>query len=959
MKKEVIVKTTREKTYTFDRVFGSESDQEMVYEGVANGLLREMLQGYNCTVFAYGQTGTGKTHTMSGDIEMRENRLPENAGIIPRTLVDLFRSLEKTPEFTVKVSFIELYNEELRDLLLTRESEDRKVRIFDDPEKKSIVVQGMEEIFIRDANEGMDILKKGSYNRQVAATKCNDLSSRSHSVFTVTVHMKEVDPISGEEYLKVGKLNLVDLAGSENISRSGAENKRAREAGMINQSLLTLGRVINALVDQSPHIPYRESKLTRLLQDSLGGRTKTCIIATISPAKVSLDETISTLEYANRAKNIKNKPQLNQTMSKKMLIKEYIQEIERLRNDLNATRNKNGVYVSDDNWEKINSESENKRMQVEDQKLRIDVLEEKIRNYKRDFEDQMEQIRAFEDQVEKAKEEKRMACKKLESSMVMLQSLERDLKIEALMNQNLKQTESQLIQAHGSLTSTLSEVIQIRDSLHSSIEKKSQLESQNLEVLDQAKKHIIAETNVLAVNSCRLYDDNALLASALNEGFQLVIDAQQAKIHKKCNDITALGENLLNQTRSSLETLLSHTNSVSSSVNGAKIVNAEVRDSVIGEVSELRKGIVNMARDINIKIEEIKDVLTTNSCSLKEQVGNDFVLISTKLREQDNKLNNVIYSFSQKYQQAVAQLEKEIEKLRAWKESEDNVREDEQVQLLQQISSLIQKHESKRQRRFEEGLSSITPAFSNAVRDQSQVIDGFKSFIDGDWVSMREDFISEIDQRSSSLVGHIQEKMKLDFKPVSDALFDISRRQCSSFESLIKELNTKTAALAQYITNVNQLVLEGHKLTDQEFNKFNSQTQDALQKIQSSFLKYGKALADSKPRLVDTFVSKQESFMKSYKDATLENIRNISDYVQKIGYEEDSEDVPTPQEISLPKNLPRSLPRNEIIRIHQNELNLIEKKVPLSEIATNSNVSGDKPHLKTRPVSNLSLNEEN
>jgi kinesin family protein 11 len=959
MKKEVIVKTTREKTYTFDRVFGSESDQEMVYEGVANGLLREMLQGYNCTVFAYGQTGTGKTHTMSGDIEMKENRLPENAGIIPRTLVDLFRSLEKNPEFTVKVSFIELYNEELRDLLLTRESEDRKVRIFDDPEKKSIVVQGMEEVFIRNANEGMEILKKGSYNRQVAATKCNDLSSRSHSVFTVTVHMKEVDPISGEEYLKVGKLNLVDLAGSENISRSGAENKRAREAGMINQSLLTLGRVINALVDQSPHIPYRESKLTRLLQDSLGGRTKTCIIATISPAKVSLDETISTLEYANRAKNIKNKPQLNQTMSKKMLIKEYIREIERLRNDLNATRNKNGVYVSDDNWEKINSESENKRMQVEDQKLRIDVLEEKIRNYKRDFEGQMEQIRAFEEQVEKAKEEKRMACKKLESSMVMLQSLERDLKIEALMNQNLKQTESQLIQAHGSLTSTLSEVIQIRDSLHSSIEKKSQLESKNLEVLDQAKKHIVAETNVLAVNSCRLYDDNTLLASALNEGFQLVIDAQQSKIHKKCNDITTLGENLLNQTRSSLETLLSHTNSVSSSVNGAKIINAEVRDSVIGEVSELRKGIMNMARDINIKIEDIKDVLTTNSCSLKEQVGNDFALFSTKLREQDNKLNDVIYSFSQKHQQAVAQFEKEIEKLRAWKESEDDVREDEQVQLLQQISSLIQKHESKRQRRFDEGLSSITPALSNAVRDHSQVIDGFKSFIDGDWVSMREDFISQIDQRSSSLAHHIQEKMKLELKPVSDSLFDISRRQCSSIESLIKELNAKTGALAQYITNVNQLVEEGHELTNQEFKKFNSQTQDALQKIQSSFLKYGKALADSKPRLVDTFVSKQESFMKSYKDATLENIRNLSDYVQKIEYEKDSEDVPTKQEISFPKNLPRSLPRNEVIRIHQNELDPMEKKVPLSEIAANSNLSGDMPHLKCRPVSNLSLNEEN
>lgn len=136
MKKEVIVKSAREKTYTFDRVFGPESDQEMIYDGVAKPLLQEMLQGYNCTVFAYGQTGTGKTHTMSGDIQMSNNRIAENAGIIPRTLLDLFRSLEKNSEFTVKVSFIELYNEELRDLLITKDSEDRKVRIFDDPEKK-------------------------------------------------------------------------------------------------------------------------------------------------------------------------------------------------------------------------------------------------------------------------------------------------------------------------------------------------------------------------------------------------------------------------------------------------------------------------------------------------------------------------------------------------------------------------------------------------------------------------------------------------------------------------------------------------------------------------------------------------------------------------------------------------------------------------------------------------------
>jgi kinesin family protein 11 len=160
-------------------------------------------------------------------------------------------------ESSVKCSFIELYNEELRDLLSVEET--AKLKIFEDGLKKghsATIVQGMEESHIKTAGEGIQLLQEGSHKRQVAATKCNDLSSRSHTVFTVTVYTKRTTE-SGEDFVSVGKLNLVDLAGSENIQRSGAENKRAAEAGLINKSLLTLGRVINALVDKGSHIPYR------------------------------------------------------------------------------------------------------------------------------------------------------------------------------------------------------------------------------------------------------------------------------------------------------------------------------------------------------------------------------------------------------------------------------------------------------------------------------------------------------------------------------------------------------------------------------------------------------------------------------------------------------------------------------------------------------------------------------
>ena len=194
------------------------------------------------------------------------------AGMIPRVLFRLFHELETSnADYSVKISYVELYNEELRDLLAPElatpsgstqpmahgvAKEAPVLKIFDDSSKKGVLIQGLEDCPVKDRADALALLTKGSQRRQIAATKFNDHSSRSHSIFTITVHVKETSSI-GDDLLKVGKLNLVDLAGSENIGRSGAENKRAREAGMINQSLLTLGRVINALVDKSSHVPYR------------------------------------------------------------------------------------------------------------------------------------------------------------------------------------------------------------------------------------------------------------------------------------------------------------------------------------------------------------------------------------------------------------------------------------------------------------------------------------------------------------------------------------------------------------------------------------------------------------------------------------------------------------------------------------------------------------------------------
>jgi kinesin family protein 11 len=359
------------KTYIFDRVFGEESTQKEIYDEIVLPILSEVLTGYNCTIFAYGQTGTGKTYTMEGpppnDEQEKESgnsvlsMVSEHAGMIPRALSQIFQMLDtQGADYSIKVSFIELYNEELRDLLSEDDANllSTRLKIFESP-SGGIVIQNLIELKVHNVDDLMKILRRGSTKRHSAATLVNQYSSRSHAVFSVTIHMREMT-IEGEELLKIGKLHLVDLAGSENIGRSGVEQKRAREAGMINQSLLTLGRVINALVEHSQHVPYRESKLTRLLQDSLGGRTKTCIIATISPARCHLEETLNTLEYAYRAKTIRNRPEVNQKLlTKKILIKEYLAEIEKLRNDLQLARMKEGVYLDVKEFHEMTTRLEN------------------------------------------------------------------------------------------------------------------------------------------------------------------------------------------------------------------------------------------------------------------------------------------------------------------------------------------------------------------------------------------------------------------------------------------------------------------------------------------------------------------------------------------------------------------------------------------------------------------------
>uniref|UniRef100_A0A0D9WC38 Kinesin motor domain-containing protein n=1 Tax=Leersia perrieri TaxID=77586 RepID=A0A0D9WC38_9ORYZ len=377
---QIIANKQIDRTFAFDKVFGPSSKQKDLFEQSISPIVNEVLEGYNCTIFAYGQTGTGKTYTMEGGgtRKSKNGELPTDAGVIPRAVRQIFDILEaQCAEYSMKVTFLELYNEEITDLLAPEEP---KFPVPEDKSKKPIAlmedgkggvfVRGLEEEVVYTAGEIYKILDKGSAKRRTAETLLNKQSSRSHSIFSITIHIKELTH-EGEEMIKIGKLNLVDLAGSENISRSGARDGRAREAGEINKSLLTLGRTINALVEHSGHVPYRDSKLTRLLRDSLGGKTKTCIIATISPSVYCLEETLSTLDYAHRAKNIKNKPEVNQKMMKSAMIKDLYSEIDRLKQEVFAAREKNGIYIPRERY--LQEEAEKKAMTEKIERLEADL----------------------------------------------------------------------------------------------------------------------------------------------------------------------------------------------------------------------------------------------------------------------------------------------------------------------------------------------------------------------------------------------------------------------------------------------------------------------------------------------------------------------------------------------------------------------------------------------------------
>ncbi len=368
----------KDKQFTFDYVIPPKVNQSDLYDQCVKGLVNGLFDGYNATVFAYGQTGAGKTYTISGN-----KTASDEYGIIPRAVHSMFQIINKSTspinsnrsnsqlnqhvnnkEYVVKVNFIEIYKEECKDLL---DNVEKDLQIRED-ESGNTLIYGANEVVCTSLQEVMSCFDAGSGQRHVGSTLMNEESSRSHSVFTVSIeqrwtdakaanvqdssHFYDMNKNEPNSYFLGAKFHFVDLAGSERVNRTGNVGDRFKESVHINSGLLALGNVISALSStektKNKHIPYRESKITRILKDSLGGNANTLMICCISPSSCNLDESINALKYASRARYIKNKPIVNMDSQTQCFV-EMQSEIQALREELQRQRTASAVAGNYDN----------------------------------------------------------------------------------------------------------------------------------------------------------------------------------------------------------------------------------------------------------------------------------------------------------------------------------------------------------------------------------------------------------------------------------------------------------------------------------------------------------------------------------------------------------------------------------------------------------------------------------
>ncbi|XP_005094304.1 kinesin-like protein KIF11-B isoform X2 [Aplysia californica] len=900
------------KTYNFDHVFAPDSQQIDVYKAVVKPVVEEVLSGYNCTIFAYGQTGTGKTFTMEG--ERSENASmgwdeDPMTGIIPRALHQIFEELQRQTEveFSVRVSFLELYNEELFDLLGST-IDPLRLRIYEDNTKKgSVIISGLEEMVVRSKDEVYEILQRGTAKRQTAATLMNAVSSRSHSVFSVTIHIKE-NTMDGEELLKTGKLYLVDLAGSENIGRSGAVEKRAREAGNINQSLLTLGRVITALVEHAPHVPYRESKLTRLLQDSLGGRTKTSIIATISPASVNLEETLSTLDYAFRAKNITNRPEINQKLTKKALLREYNEEIERLRRDLQASREKNGIFVAEENYVAMQNKISQQTDAIQEMEDKITHMTDELKNLTELFTDTKEELTVTTEKLVST-------TQVLEVTTETLQKTDKELKVtkqdrdeqKYLVEEHVKNEDSLYSQAEQLLSTAESSVSDV-GGLHDKIDRKKAVEAHNE----------TAFANFLNTFNGHTHEIKSNLSS-----FKTKVNSMTEKSCKQLETLVTQHKQLMNETQAKAQ-------------ENEERMDKELERFVLSEQDLINKrdGFMNLTKEDLLKIVAneaqqislLKSEISAKASSMKaqhEKYASSFEEFKTLLFKQRDSVKNLLNTL---HDEAVS----EVNQMKVVTTSfvEDQLRQNKEVKdLVQQTKDADRKLEQQIMEIFKTrstGFENIFKKVETHLETSGQKANSLQSEME----KCKEQFCSthaEMTQQAQELVSSdtasnvkvVEEAKDNCSQTVSTCaetetmLNDLAQGSTQRMEQCRETVESKMAKLSHINDEQQKNAEEFHQTLQSEWKRYAQQSKQLSEDIST---KLTKDTVEIEGQIQEHQAMDEENLSQLDRDVT-EGKQIVENFVQ----EEVAKDVPTghtPQryEFRYPRNLTKTDDHNRLLQ---------------------------------------------
>ncbi|XP_019363745.1 PREDICTED: kinesin-1 heavy chain [Gavialis gangeticus] len=624
------------KPYVFDRVFQSSTTQEQVYNDCAKKIVKDVLEGYNGTIFAYGQTSSGKTHTMEGKLHD-----PDGMGIIPRIVQDIFNyiySMDENLEFHIKVSYFEIYLDKIRDLLDVSKT---NLSVHEDKNRVPYV-KGCTERFVCSPEEVMDTIDEGKSNRHVAVTNMNEHSSRSHSIFLINVKQENTQT---EQKLS-GKLYLVDLAGSEKVSKTGAEGAVLDEAKNINKSLSALGNVISALAESSTYVPYRDSKMTRILQDSLGGNCRTTIVICCSPSSYNESETKSTLLFGQRAKTIKNTVCVNVELTAEQWKKKYEREKERnktlrntiqwLENELNRWRNGETVPVDEQfDKEKANLEAfaVDKDITITNDKPAATIgvtgsftdaerrkCEEEIAKLYKQLDDKDEEINQQSQLVEKLKTQ-------MLDQEELLASTRRD--------QDNMQAELNRLQAENDASKEeVKEVLQALEELAVNYDQKSQ------EVEDKAKEYELL--------SDELNQKSVTLAS---------IDAELQKLKEMTNHQKKRATEMM-------ASLLKDLAEIGIAVGNNDVKQPEGTGMIDEEFTVARLYISKMKSEVKTMVKRCKQLEGTQTESNKKMEENEKELAACQLRisQHEAKIKSLT-EYLQNVEQKKRQLEESVDSL--------------------------------------------------------------------------------------------------------------------------------------------------------------------------------------------------------------------------------------------------------------------------------------------------------